>query len=47
MDTGNFLEDPYDKLEMIAPHHLRAGKNLLWGGSGTPLIWITSELHPS
>jgi sugar phosphate isomerase/epimerase len=20
MDTGNFLEDPYDKLEMIAPH---------------------------
>jgi sugar phosphate isomerase/epimerase len=32
MDTGNFLEDPYDKLEMIAPHTVFVQAKTYFGG---------------
>jgi sugar phosphate isomerase/epimerase len=32
MDTGNFLEDPYDKLEMIAPHTSFVQAKTYYGG---------------
>ncbi|MEX2234960.1 MAG: sugar phosphate isomerase/epimerase family protein [Cyclobacteriaceae bacterium] len=32
MDTGNFLEDPYDKLEMLAPHTSFVQAKTYYGG---------------
>lgn len=32
MDTGNFLEEPYDKLEMIAPHTVFVQAKTYYGG---------------
>ena len=32
MDTGNFLEDPYDKLEMVAPHTAFVQAKTYYGG---------------
>ncbi len=32
MDTGNFLEDPYEKLEMIAPHTAFVQAKTYYGG---------------
>ena len=40
MDTGNFLEDPYDKLEKIAPKTVLVQTKTYYGG-GT---WYTLEL---
>jgi len=40
MDTGNFFEDPYDKLEMIAPHACLVQTKTYYGG-GT---WYTRDL---
>jgi L-ribulose-5-phosphate 3-epimerase len=40
MDTGNFLEDPYDKLEMLAPKTVLVQAKTYYGG-GT---WYTLEL---
>jgi sugar phosphate isomerase/epimerase len=40
MDTGNFLEDPYDKLEMLAPRTVLVQAKTYYGG-GT---WYTLEL---
>jgi len=40
LDTGNFLEDPYDKLEMLAPYAvLVQAKTYLGGG-----LWYTLDL---
>jgi sugar phosphate isomerase/epimerase len=40
MDTGNFLEDPYDKLEQLAPHTMYVQAKTYYGG-GT---WYTLDL---
>ncbi|HEY2785774.1 MAG TPA: sugar phosphate isomerase/epimerase family protein [Fimbriiglobus sp.] len=40
MDTGNFLEEPYPKLEMIAPHAVLVQAKTYYGG-GT---WYTLDL---
>jgi sugar phosphate isomerase/epimerase len=40
MDTGNFLEDPYDKLKMIAPKTIYAQAKTYYGGGE----WYTLEL---
>jgi sugar phosphate isomerase/epimerase len=32
MDTGNFLEDPYDKLEMVAPYTVFVQAKTYYGG---------------
>ncbi|HWX19019.1 MAG TPA: TIM barrel protein [Candidatus Binatia bacterium] len=40
MDTGNFLEDPYDKLKMIAPKTLYAQAKTYYGGGE----WYTLDL---
>ena len=40
MDTGNFLEDPYDKLEMIAPHTTFVQAKTYYGGGE----WYTLDL---
>ena len=40
LDTGNFLEDPYDKLEMLAPHTILMQAKTYYGG-GT---WYTLDL---
>ncbi len=40
LDTGNFLEDPYDKLEMLAPYTILMQAKTYFGG-GT---WYTLEL---
>jgi sugar phosphate isomerase/epimerase len=40
MDTGNFLEDPYDKLEMLAPKTVLVQAKTYYGG-GT---WYTLDL---
>ena len=40
MDTGNFLEDPYDKLEMIAPHTSFVQAKTYYGGGE----WYTLDL---
>jgi sugar phosphate isomerase/epimerase len=40
MDTGNFLEDPYDKLEKIAPKTAFVQAKTYYGGG----IWYTLEL---
>jgi L-ribulose-5-phosphate 3-epimerase len=40
LDTGNFLEDPYDKLDMMAPHAVLVQAKSYYGGG----IWYTLEL---
>lgn len=40
MDTGNFLENPYDKLEMIAPHTSFVQAKTYYGGGE----WYTLDL---
>lgn len=40
MDTGNFLEDPYDKLEMIAPKTTFVQAKTYYGGG----VWYTLDL---
>lgn len=40
LDTGNFLEEPYPKLEMLAPHTVLVQAKTYYGG-GT---WYTLEL---
>jgi sugar phosphate isomerase/epimerase len=40
MDTGNFLEDPYDKLEMIAPKTVFVQAKTYYGGG----LWYTLDL---
>ena len=40
LDTGNFLEDPYEKLEMLAPHTVLMQAKTYYGG-GT---WYTLDL---
>jgi len=40
MDTGNFMEDPYDKLKLIAPKTVYAQAKTYYGGGE----WYTLEL---
>jgi sugar phosphate isomerase/epimerase len=40
MDTGNFLEDPYDKLEMLAPRTCYVQAKTYFGGG----IWYALDL---
>lgn len=40
MDTGNFFEDPYDKLEMLAPKAALVQAKTYYGGG----LWYTLEL---
>jgi sugar phosphate isomerase/epimerase len=40
LDTGNFLEDPYDKLEKIAPYAILVQTKTYYGGG----IWYTLDL---
>lgn len=40
MDTGNFLEDPYDKLALIAPKTAYVQPKTCFGGG----IWYTLDL---
>jgi sugar phosphate isomerase/epimerase len=40
MDTGNFLEDPYDKLEQIAPKTVFVQAKTYYGGGE----WYTLDL---
>jgi len=40
MDTGNFLEDPYDRLEKIAPKAVYVHAKTYYGGG----IWYTLDL---
>jgi sugar phosphate isomerase/epimerase len=40
MDTGNFLEDPYDKLEKLAPKTVLVQTKTYYGGG----LWYTLEL---
>jgi sugar phosphate isomerase/epimerase len=40
MDTGNFMEDPYDKLKMIAPKTVYAQAKTYYGGGE----WYTLDL---
>jgi sugar phosphate isomerase/epimerase len=40
MDTGNFLEDPYEKLEQIAPQTVLVQTKTYYGGG----LWYTLEL---
>ena len=40
LDTGNFLEDPYDKLEMMAPQTVFVQAKTYYGGG----IWYSLEL---
>src|SRR5262245_22812361 len=40
LDTGNFFEDPYDKLEMLAPHAVLVQAKTYYGGGE----WYTLEL---
>lgn len=39
-DTGNFLEDPYDKLAFLAPHTVLVQAKTYFGGG----LWYTLEL---
>jgi sugar phosphate isomerase/epimerase len=39
-DTGNFLEDPYDKLEQLAPHTVLLQAKTYFGGG----LWYALEL---
>ncbi len=43
LDTGNFLEDPYDKLELCAPHTVYMHAKTYYGGG----IWYTLNLDYS
>jgi sugar phosphate isomerase/epimerase len=40
LDTGNFLEDPYDRLEMMAPHAVLVQAKTYYGGG----LWYSLEL---
>lgn len=40
MDTGNFLEDPYDRLEMLAPKAVFVQAKTYYGGG----VWYTLDL---
>jgi len=40
LDTGNFLEDPYDKLEMCAPQTVLMQAKTYYGGG----LWYTLDL---
>jgi len=40
LDTGNFLEDPYDKLELCAPYTVFMQAKTYYGGG----LWYTLEL---
>jgi len=40
MDTGNFLEDPYDKLEMLAPKTALVQSKTYFGGG----LWYSLDL---
>lgn len=40
LDTGNFLEDPYDKLEMMAPYAVLVQAKTYYGGG----LWYAVEL---
>jgi sugar phosphate isomerase/epimerase len=40
LDTGNFLEDPYDKLEMLADHAILVQAKTYYGGG----LWYTLDL---
>jgi sugar phosphate isomerase/epimerase len=40
MDTGNFLENPYDKLKMIAPKTSFVQAKTYYGGG----VWYSLEL---
>lgn len=40
LDTGNFLEDPYTKLEMLAPHACLVQAKTYYGGG----LWYTLDL---
>jgi sugar phosphate isomerase/epimerase len=40
LDTGNFLEDPYDKLEMCAPKAVFMQAKTYYGGG----LWYTLDL---
>lgn len=40
MDTGNFLEDPYDKLEMLAPQTVLVQAKTYFGGG----LWYALDL---
>lgn len=40
LDTGNFLEDPYDRLEQIAPHAVLVQAKTYYGGG----LWYTLDL---
>ena len=40
MDTGNFLEDPYDRLEMLAPKAVLVQAKTYYGGG----LWYALEL---
>ncbi len=40
LDTGNFLEDPYDKLEKLAPKTVLVQVKTYYGGG----LWYTLDL---
>ncbi len=40
LDTGNFLEDPYDKLAMLAPYTVLVQAKTYYGGG----MWYTLDL---
>jgi sugar phosphate isomerase/epimerase len=40
LDTGNFLEDPYDRLEMMAPHAILVQAKTYYGGG----LWYQLDL---
>jgi sugar phosphate isomerase/epimerase len=40
LDTGNFFEDPYDKLERLAPHAVLVQAKTYYGGG----VWYTLDL---
>ena len=40
LDTGNFLEEPYDKLEQLAPHAIFMHAKTYFGGG----VWYTLDL---
>jgi len=40
LDTGNFLEDPYDKLEQLLPHTVLVQAKTYYGGGE----WYTLDL---
>ncbi|MHC4110080.1 MAG: sugar phosphate isomerase/epimerase family protein [Planctomycetota bacterium] len=40
LDTGNFLENPYDKLELCAPHTVFMHAKMYYGGG----LWYTLDL---